>query len=75
MAIELISISKQADDRYGITVKDTISEQTYSVTYNPATGKDALKKNLEAIIAKKATLSSDEDTIEQDIKLTVESIK
>lgn len=74
MAIELVSISKQADDRYSVTIRDTVADRTYSCNYNPATGKENLKKNLEALIADEKTLDSAEADIELDIKATVESI-
>ena len=85
MAIQLTAINKQADDRYTVTVQDTAIQtgvdekdspvyQSYSVTYNPATGKESLKANIEALLSKKEILKVDEDQILQDIKTTIEAI-
>jgi len=85
MTIQLVSIDKQADDRYSVTVQDTGDVtgkdennadvyRTYSLLYNPATGKEALKKNIEALISANKKTATAENTVETDIKTTVESI-
>ena len=85
MAIQLTAISKQANDRYSITIQDTDIQigldkdknpiyQVYSINYNPATGKDHLKANIESFIKKNKALKEAEAQIMQDIKTTVESI-
>ncbi|MBW2323640.1 MAG: hypothetical protein JRF41_09000, partial [Deltaproteobacteria bacterium] len=60
MAIRLKAVKKRSDSLYTVTVEDTgqvIGQdesgadvyQTYSVKYNPATGREALKTSIEAL--------------------------
>jgi len=83
--IQLTSVKKQAPDRYVVTVQDTnkatidpdtqeTAYQSYSVTYNPATGKEHLKAKLEELLAKDVAVETDEDQVMQDIKTTIEAI-
>ena len=85
MAIELKTVNKQADDRYSITVEDTDNQididekgnpiyRSYSVIYNPATGKKHLKAKIEELLKEDKALKTSEEQIMQDIKTTIEAI-
>jgi len=85
MAIQLKAISKRKDNLYIVTVEDTsqvvgLDEsggnvyRAYSVKYNPAIGRDALRTNIERMIQAEKAKEQDVATIESDIKTTVESI-
>ncbi len=85
MAIELKTVTKQADDRYSITVEDTGNQvgldekanpiyRSYSVIYNPATGKEHLKVKIKELLKEDKALKTSEEQIMQDIKTTVEAI-
>jgi len=85
MAIQLKAISKRKDNLYIVTVEDTsqvvgLDEsggnvyRAYSVKYNPANGRDALRDNIEQLIRAEKIKESDVSAIETDVKTTIESI-
>ena len=85
MAINLKAISKRKDSLYVVTVEDTgrvIGRdesggniyQTYTVRYNPANGRAALRSSIENLIRAEKAGEQDVSAVESDIKTTVESI-
>jgi len=85
MAINLKAISKRKDNRYSVTVEDTGQVigrdesggniyRTYTVRYNPANGRAALRSSIENLIRAEKAGEQDVFTVESDIKTTVESI-
>ena len=85
MAIKVISVNKQADDRYSVIVQDDTEivgkdgegvniYWSESVTYNPTNGKDLLKTKIENLIVARKALDADKVTVLTDIKTIIESI-
>ena len=85
MAIQLKAISKRKDNLYIVTVEDTGQVigrdesggniyRTYTVRYNPANGRAALRSSIENLIRAEKAGEQDVSAVESDIKTTVESI-
>lgn len=85
MAIQVVSITKQAEDKYSVTIQDTADVvgtdekdadiyRTYTHNYNPNRTAENLKGNFEAMIAEKKDKETATSTIETKIKATLETI-
>jgi len=74
MAIILTGITRRSSDLYLISVQDTETGAVLTAKYNPATGRDALKRTIEDGLIYMKETREDEASIEADIKATVEAI-
>ena len=85
MAIEIISTTRQADDRYTITIRDTAdvtgkdelgtdTYRTYSLNYNPYNGKESLVEAFKAKITETKALEATQEVVKADIKTVIEAI-